>query len=52
MNNKYLPLCGLAALLLALFVAAAPDLRAGRVMQRWQVERVLDLPVLAELRRP
>ncbi|HSN13093.1 MAG TPA: hypothetical protein VLT61_00575 [Anaeromyxobacteraceae bacterium] len=36
---------------LALFVSTVADLRAGRVLERWQVERDLELPVLAELRR-
>lgn len=39
----------LAALFLAVLVAAAPDLRSGRIVERWQVERSLGLPVLAEL---
>ena len=40
-----------AALLLALSCAAAPDLWTGRIVQRWQVERALGLPVLGELKR-
>ncbi len=44
---KTLGLGAIASLLLALIVAAAPDLRAGRVVERWQVERTLDLAVLA-----
>jgi len=40
-----------AALVFALSCAAAPDLLAGRIVQRWQVENVLELPVLAELNR-
>lgn len=38
----------LLALLLAVAAAALPDLLAGRVVERWQVERELDLTVLAE----
>jgi hypothetical protein len=41
----------LAALFLAVLAAAAPDLRSGRIVQRWQVERSLGLPVLAEFNR-
>jgi uncharacterized protein involved in exopolysaccharide biosynthesis len=41
----------IAALLLALLAAAAPDLRSGRILQRWQVERGLGLPILAEFNR-
>jgi uncharacterized protein involved in exopolysaccharide biosynthesis len=40
----------LAALMLAFGAAAAPDLRAGRIVERWQVERTLDLPILGEVR--
>ncbi len=39
----------IVSLLLALVAAVAPDLRSGRVVERWQVERTLDLPVLAEV---
>ncbi len=39
----------LAAFILAVLAAAAPDLRAGRILERWQVERSLDLPILGEL---
>lgn len=41
----------LAALFLAVLAAAAPDLRSGRIIERWQVERTLGLPVLAELNK-
>jgi len=41
----------LAALFFAVLAAAAPDLRSGRILQRWQVERGLGLPILAELER-
>ncbi len=40
----------LAAFMLAFGAAAAPDLRAGRIVERWQVERTLDLPILGEVR--
>jgi uncharacterized protein involved in exopolysaccharide biosynthesis len=39
-----------AALLLALFATGLFDLRTGRVVERWQVERDLDIPVIGELR--
>jgi hypothetical protein len=41
-----------AALLFALFACVAADLRAGRVVEAWQVEKLLGVPVLAEVRRP
>ncbi|ACG74106.1 lipopolysaccharide biosynthesis protein [Anaeromyxobacter sp. K] len=41
----------LFSLALGLAVAAAPDIVRGRIMQRWQVERSLELPVLGEMRR-
>jgi hypothetical protein len=40
-----------ASLLFALLAAIAADLRSGRVYERWQLERALRLPVLAEIRR-
>ncbi len=49
--NKILGLGALASLLLALFAATASDLVAGRVVERWQVERTLDLPVIADVPR-
>jgi uncharacterized protein involved in exopolysaccharide biosynthesis len=43
---------GLIVALLAGFLAAAlPDVLSGRVVERWQVERDLDLTVLAEMDR-
>jgi uncharacterized protein involved in exopolysaccharide biosynthesis len=41
----------IASLVLAILAAAAADLWSGRVVERWQLERVLHLPVLGELRR-
>lgn len=41
----------IASLLLALAAAVLPDLWSGRIVQRWQVERSLDLPVIGEIRR-
>jgi hypothetical protein len=40
------------ATLLAVFVAVAVDVGGGRVLEPWQVERVLGLPVLAEVGAP
>ena len=40
----------LASLFLALCLAAFPDLRAGRILTRWQLERGHSLPVLATFR--
>lgn len=39
------------SLALAVATAVAPDIVRGRVVERWQVEKVLDLPVLAETNR-
>jgi hypothetical protein len=41
-----------AALLLGLLAAVAAELRSGRFVNRWQVERLLKLPVLAEVLLP
>jgi hypothetical protein len=35
---------------MALFASVAADLRGGRVLERWQLERGLGLPVLGELK--
>ena len=40
------------SLLLAFVAAAMPDLRSGLIRERWQVERGLGLPVLAEVSPP
>ena len=41
----------LAGFLLAALVAALVDLRSRRLVERWQVERTLGLPVLGEMHR-
>jgi capsular polysaccharide biosynthesis protein len=41
---------GLASLLLALLAATGLDWRSGRVLERWQIERELGVPVLAQRR--
>ena len=40
-----------AAVLLALFASVASDLRTGRIVEAWQVEKLLGVPVLAEVKR-
>jgi len=42
----------IAALLFGVLAAVAAELRSGRLVYRWQVEQILRLPVLAELRLP
>ena len=42
----------IAALLLAFVAAVASELRAARIVQSWQVEHHLSLPVLAQVRKP
>jgi uncharacterized protein involved in exopolysaccharide biosynthesis len=49
--EKIFGLGAFASLLLALLAAAAPDLRSGRIVERWQVERSLELPILGEIGR-
>jgi uncharacterized protein involved in exopolysaccharide biosynthesis len=49
--RKILGLGALASLMLAILAAAAPDLWRGRVVERWQVERSLDLPILGQVGR-
>ncbi len=41
----------IAALLVAVLAAAAPDVLAGRILHRVQVERALGIPVIGELDR-
>ena len=40
-----------AALVLALAATLLLDLRSGRIVERWQIERLLELPVLGEVHR-
>ena len=42
----------LASLLLGIILAVVSEVRMDRVVHRWQVERHLGLPVLAEVRLP
>jgi hypothetical protein len=49
--QKILGLGLLASFLLAFAAALAPDVLAGRIVERWQVERSLGVPVLGEVRR-
>jgi uncharacterized protein involved in exopolysaccharide biosynthesis len=49
-NVVLVVLAGLiGGLLVAIFAAVAVDVRRGRFVERWQVERALDLPTLAEI---
>lgn len=48
---KIFPAGLVAALLLSILGAAAPDLIHGRIVQRWQVEQLLGLEVLGEIER-
>ncbi len=41
-----------AAFFLAVFASTAADLRAGRIVESWQIERQLGLEVLADMRTP
>jgi hypothetical protein len=41
----------LGGVLLALFVTATLDLRSGRILERWQIERTLGVPSWARSRR-
>jgi uncharacterized protein involved in exopolysaccharide biosynthesis len=42
----------LAAMTLAVLAAALSDLRSGRILEPWQVERALELEVLGQVPRP
>jgi uncharacterized protein involved in exopolysaccharide biosynthesis len=42
----------IAGLLAAIAVAVVLDVRAGRLVERWQIERLLDRPILGEIRLP
>lgn len=48
---RTLGLGGFASVVLALVAAAGRDLASGRILMRWQVERELDLPILAQMDR-
>jgi len=50
--SKIFGVGGLACLLMALAAAGLLDLLRGRVEERWQVEKSLDLPIIGELRPP
>ena len=42
----------LSGLLMALLVCVLRDGARGRLVERWQIERWLQLPVIAEVKRP
>jgi len=48
---KVLGLGTFASFVLAVLAAVLADLRAGRIVERWQIERTLNLAVIAQLRR-
>ena len=51
-NPMLIALGGMVAgLILGVFAALARDVLSGRVLESWQVERGLGVPVLAELDR-
>jgi len=50
--RKLLGLGSALALFLGVLAAVLADIRAGRLVEAWQVEHLLDLPVLAEVERP
>jgi uncharacterized protein involved in exopolysaccharide biosynthesis len=41
-----------AAVLCGLLVAVVADVRAGRLLERWQIEQLLDRPILGEVALP
>ena len=42
----------IAALICSLLVSVLADVRAGRLLERWQIERLLDRPILGEIALP
>ncbi|MBU8897269.1 chain-length determining protein [Corallococcus sp. M34] len=51
-NTKLIAIGGVVGgVALAVFAAVALDILRRRILERWQVERILKLPVLAELER-
>ena len=42
----------IAGIMLGLFAALLAEIRADRIVERWQIERLLGIQVLAEIRRP
>jgi uncharacterized protein involved in exopolysaccharide biosynthesis len=49
-NAPLVVIAGLiGALVVAMFAASAADIRKGQFVERWQVERALDLPILTEI---
>jgi capsular polysaccharide biosynthesis protein len=41
-----------AAMLSSVLIAVLADLRTGRVLERWQIERMLERPILGEITLP
>ena len=42
----------IAAILCSLLLAVLADIRTGQVLERWQIERLLDRPILGEIMLP
>jgi uncharacterized protein involved in exopolysaccharide biosynthesis len=42
----------IAGLMLGMFLAVVADIRTGKLIEKWQVERLLDMPLLAEIDVP
>jgi uncharacterized protein involved in exopolysaccharide biosynthesis len=47
-----LALGGFAAAALSVLAAVLADVRTGRILESWQVQRLLGIPVIAEVNRP
>ena len=43
---------GFAATALAVLAAVLADVRTGKVLESWQVSRLIGVPVIAEVNRP
>jgi capsular polysaccharide biosynthesis protein len=41
-----------AGILCSLLFAVLLDVRAGRLLERWQIEHILDRPILGEITLP
>jgi capsular polysaccharide biosynthesis protein len=42
----------IAAMLCGLLLAVVADVRRGRLLERWQIERLLERPILGEIALP
>jgi hypothetical protein len=41
-----------AGLLFSIFFAIAADIRGGKIVEVWQIEKMLKMPLLGEVRLP